>query len=67
MNFGNQYEPGEKAVCGVGLVGQPRTQKQQLQDQRAAHASQIEKLDEAIALLDKYPDVERLLTLMRSL
>ena len=58
-----QKEALQEIDTGQGI--RPRSQKEQLQDQLSGLKERVAQCEEAIAILDKHPDMERLLTLMR--
>ena len=81
MNFGLKKE--QRADCDYGQtqLAKVRTQKEILQDQLAKVRTQKEilqdqlvhlkdrqtKIEEALLILEKYPDLERLITLFNEL
>ena len=63
----NMYDEGAKEeIVGIGTSGLTRfTQKDRLQKEKDKLSSRILEINEALEILDRNPDIERLLTILR--
>lgn len=62
--IGRVPEPQNALVECAGQQYKPRTLREQLLDQKAGMSKRIKEIDEAIALLDRNPDFEKLQNLL---
>ena len=61
MSYGNQME----VKCESSLSSMQETARQRLERRKKDLLSHLEDVNEAIGLLEKYPDMERLTDLLR--